>query len=826
MKFLTLTFALVCTACFFHLSAQPDLDLNKKQIKAMRTTADLEIDGVLDEETWIDVPYATGFVTQQPNPGLKPSQKTHVKIVYDNEAIYVGAMMYDTKPDSILQELSQRDQFGNTDWFGIFIDPYRDGINGVSFIVTPAGVQFDAKYSDFGEDSNWDAVWESQTAINAEGWVAEFKIPYSAIRFPKTETQTWHVNFGRLIQREQQKSFWSEIDPQKQGFLNQAGYLMGIKDVKSPFRLQATPFIAVYGEQYVDKNAEDGKTTSYGHSFNGGMDIKYGISDAFTLDMTLIPDFGEAQSDNRVLNLSPFEVRFDENRQFFTEGIELFNKGGLFYSRRVGGRPLNAGKVGDQLQEGEEIIDNPSTSQLYNATKISGRTKKGLGIGLFNAISGRTFATVRNAQGEERRVETDPLTNYNVFVLDQNLKHNSYVTFINTNVFRSGSNYDANVTGTVFSLRNKANSYALNGSAKLSQKYHTDNTDLGYAYNLELNKTSGNLRFGLEYNVESDNYDPNDLGFIFNNNERSVSLFLNYNFFKPFLFFNRGEMGFWNGYSRLFNPDVFTDYGTEFWFWGQTKGFWNINIWGGVQPFLSYDYFEPRTPGRYYQMPTNKNIGFWVGSDSRKKLRLSLNGRFSEAGEEGRNRWYLSLSPRYRFSDKLSMSLSTETSQSYNDVGFVNKITRDIVDNEQPKSNDQIIFGVRDQMLVENVYNASLNFNNAMNLTFRMRHYWTKVKYDRFALLNDDGTLGHTNYSDNHNTSFNAFNIDMVYRWRFAPGSDIYVIWKSAILGANDEVEASYFDNVNRLFDNPQSNSISMKIIYFLDYVNVFNAKN
>jgi hypothetical protein len=824
MKNLALTLAFVCLGGSLLLHAQT-LDLNKKQLKAQRISSEIKLDGVLDDENWMDVPYATDFTTLQPNPGQDPSQKTQVKILYDDEALYIGAVMYDSKPDSILQELSQRDQLGNTDWFGVFLDPYRDGINGVSFIVTPAGVQFDAKYSDFGEDENWDAVWVSQTTINSQGWVAELKIPYSAIRFPKTQMQTWHLNFGRLLRREQQKSFWSEIDPQKQGFLNQSGYLMGIKDVKSPLRLQATPFIAVYGEKYSEKNAEGGKTNSFGRSFNGGMDIKYGINDAFTLDMTLIPDFGEAQSDNQVLNLSPFEVRFDENRQFFTEGTELFNKGGLFYSRRVGGRPLRAGEVNDQIAEGEEIIENPSNTQLVNATKISGRTKNGLGIGLFNAVSGRTFATIRNADGQERRVETDPLTNYNVFVLDQNLKHNSYVTFINTNVFRSGGAYDANVTGTVFSLRNKDNSYVINGSAKLSQKYAAEDTDLGYAYNLEVAKTSGNLRIGVEYNVESDNYDINDLGFIFNNNERSIRSFINYNFFKPFLFFNRGETGAFIGYQRLFRPDTYTGFGTEFWFWGETKSFWNVNVWGGVEPFVTYDYFEPRTKGRFFRQPTNRGVGFWVGSDSRKKLRVSFNGNFRSFSEKGRSLWNLSVSPRYRFNDKLSMSLSTFSSNEYNDVGFVNKISEEVVENGQPKSNDQIIFGLRDQTTVENVYNASFNFNNAMALTFRMRHYWTKVKYNRFAVLQNDGHLGSTDYTDNHNTSFNAFNIDMVYRWRFAPGSDIFLIWKSAIFGAREDADISYVENVRDLFDNPQSNSVSLKIIYFLDYVNVFKSR-
>ena len=185
------------------------------------------------------------------------------------------------------------------------------------------------------------------------------------------------------------------------------------------------------------------------------MDIRYGINDAFTLDMTLIPDFGEAISDNQVLNLGPFEVRFDENRQFFKEGIELFNKGNLFYSRRIGGAPLNYSSLGDMISEGDSILFNPSETQLINATKVSGRNTNGLGIGVFNAVSARSVAEVIGANDEIREVETNPLTNYNVLVLDQNLKNNSSVSFVNTNVLRFGSEYDANVSAGLINLFTK-----------------------------------------------------------------------------------------------------------------------------------------------------------------------------------------------------------------------------------------------------------------------------------------------------------------------------------------------------------------------------------
>ncbi|MEN0002536.1 MAG: DUF5916 domain-containing protein [Bacteroidota bacterium] len=808
-----LTFALVCLCCSIVLMGQQELDLSKKQLQAKRLQESITIDGKLDEGAWLSANIATGFVQNQPDPGTNPSQPTEVKVLYNNKGLYVGAFMHDVQADSILKELSQRDQLANTDWFGIFIDAYRDGINGVSFIVTPSNVQFDAKYSAFGEDSNWDAVWESEVYITEEGWTAELFIPYSAIRFPDVQDQIWHLNFGRMIRRHQEKNFWSEVDPQENGFLNQAGYLMNVKDIKSPFRLQATPFFAVYAEHFYDKNGEP--KNSFGRSFNGGMDIKYGITDAFTLDMTLIPDFGEAQSDNQVLNLSPFEVRFDENRQFFTEGIELFNKGGLFYSRRIGGQPMKYWDVEGQLEEGEEIVDNPVTTQLYNATKISGRTTGGLGVGFFNATAGETVATIRSSEGSEREFTTSPLTNYNVLVFDQNLKNNSYATLINTTVLRNGGDYDANVTGTVFELRNKANSYSISGKGVLSQKYFSDQTDLGHTFNIDVDKTSGNLVWGVSYNEESDTYDPNDLGFLFNNNERRVDGYIEYNQYKPFWKFNRGGVGFWNHYDRLYNPDVYAAYGLNVWGWAQTKGFWNLNYWSYHRLTATYDYFEPRVDGRFYRIPTSGNYGLNLGTDSRKRFRTSIELNYRNFGEQGRHNINWGIYPRFRVNDKLTFRLSLWNGNFKDNVGFVNHL-----DNADTGETD-VIFGRRDQTIVENVFRTSYNFSANMALTFRMRHYWTKVKYSSFHLLGEDGRLSPTDYNDQHDTNFNAFNIDMVFRWRFAPGSDIFIVWKEAILnGQEGSLSPNYFRNLDGLFDAPQSNSLSFKIIYFLDYVN------
>ena len=304
----------------------------KKTTYAAAFEGKIKIDGILDDEAWSMAPITKEFIENEPVPNTTPSQKTEVKIIYNEQGVYFGAFMQDTKADKILKELSVRDQKNNTDWFGITLDTYQDGLNGFAFIVTAAGVQQDIKFAGGDEDSNWDAVWQSKVLIHESGWNAEVFIPYSAIRFPSTNIQHWNLQLAREIRREREQSFWNPVDPNFEGFINQCGHLEGIKNIESPVRLSITPYVTGYLQ-----NIKDNGVSETGTSYNAGMDLKYGINDAFTLDMTLVPDFGQVQTDNQVLNLGPFEVFFDENRQFFTEGLELFDRGRLFYTRRVGG---------------------------------------------------------------------------------------------------------------------------------------------------------------------------------------------------------------------------------------------------------------------------------------------------------------------------------------------------------------------------------------------------------------------------------------------------------------------------------------------------------
>jgi len=501
---------------------------SQKQLEAKFTSEKITIDGLLNETSWSAQPALEPFIQIKPEPGQASKSKTSVQLCYDQDALYF-AIFCEDHPDSISKVLSLRDDYNpNCDIISIFLDTYNDNQNGFYFGLTSRGVQLDAKIVGNDYNDKLNLVWHSAVEIVSNGWIAEIRIPYSALRFPQKEVQDWGVNFGRQIARNREEAAWVTVNPDLENMLLESGDITNVRNITPPLRLALIPYVSAYADEV---RQEDGSKDLL-RSFNGGMDVKYGLNEAFTLDLTLVPDFGQVVFDQQVLNLTPFEVQFNENRQFFTEGMELFNKSGIFYSRRIGIQAPH--KVTQTMLTPNEYLENvPGSSQLYNASKISGRNSKGLGIGVFNAVNAEQIATaVSTIDGSKREVLVSPLTNYNVLVFDQNLKNNSSVTFTNTNAWRAGSFYDANVSAFNFNLNSKDNNYNINGKGILSAQLDQQTT-LGHNLNLNLQKQRGSLIGGVGYLEESDTYDPNDLGFNYNNNRRVFEASMAYRDFTP-----------------------------------------------------------------------------------------------------------------------------------------------------------------------------------------------------------------------------------------------------------------------------------------------------
>ncbi len=813
-KIVSISLLLLC----INLSAQ------EKKLDALRINGNIKIDGNLDEPIWKDAPIASEFIINNPDFGKPATQKTIVHVLYDDQAIYIGAYLYDV-PENVRKQLTSRDgeQRKDVDYFSVFFDTYHDKQNGYQFLVTSQNVQTDGRLvpnmsSQFGlpSDYSWDAVWESNVKFHEDGWSIEMKIPYSALRFSKKAVQDWGLNFQRYMRSNNESSFWNTVDPNQSGFVNQFGNLANVENIAPPLRLSFLPYIT--GGVRTVPYANGSKKTDILR--NGGMDVKYGINESFTLDATLIPDFGQVISDNVVLNLTPFEVQFQENRPFFTEGIELFNKSGLFYSRRVGGTPSGYYGVNSMVNNnpGMRIISNPGVTQLINASKFSGRNKKKLGIGVFNAIGAASHAYVENTNTKEvTKIETEPMTNYNILVIDQALKNRSSLTLTNTNVWRSGGQRNANVTGVDVNLFDKTNQYNYLISGKYSSISGTNPYD-GFKAISSIAKVSGNIQYLLQGSVESEKYDPNDLGILRSANSVSGQASIAYKQFVPTKHFFQYQYTLSIRPVYLYKPFAYSNYTVEargFWFF---KNFWDLSFNINWQPDWQRDFFELRTSGRMMKKTPYYFFGLSGSTDSRKRLFVRYNLGFAEGPLPNDPFFSTGIGPRYRFSDHLSIDVDITRQHDNGNYGFA---FRD--------ATGEPIAGRRKTTNYNTVLNGIYNFTSRMNLTLRARHYWSRVLYSQFFYVDNNGDLQPHPFVNDKDQNFNAFNLDMFYTWDFKYGSKLIIGYKNW-LGADFPLSGmdykSYGSNLTHVFQQPHGSEFTVRLIYYIDYLTLRGKNN
>lgn len=834
-------FSLICLLSFAGY-AQP------RSLAAVKATGTPKIDGQLNDAVWQAAPEVTGFIQNFPAYGQPATTKTVVKILYDDEAVYIGAYLYDD-PTLIRNQLTGRDaeQRQDVDYFSVFFDTYHDQQNGFQFLVTSANVQSDARLSantstDLGEygDKTWDAVWQSSTRQQADGWTAEIRIPYISLRFAKRDVQTWGLQFLRFTRRNNESAFWNPVNPNEAGFLNQFGLYEGLKNIQPPLRLSLSPYLST-GVRRTPALVEE--KTKYNTEWlrSGGMDVKYGINESFTLDATLIPDFGQVISDNIVNNLTPYEIKFNENRPFFTEGTELFNKAGLFYSRRIGALPTDYYRVNAFADSSADFVlrKNPSITQLYNAVKLSGRTKKKLGIGIFNAVAAPMHAQLYNKwSNQDSTILTEPLTNYNIVVLDQAFKGRSYLTFTNTNVIRNGATRDANVAALNFAAYDKTNTYSISGSARYSKIFgltpynfiaktyryisDIDTTTIGgrlyvkpydgFRTNLNLGKVSGKVQYSAAVNLESDAYDPNDLGFITAPNEITYSGTVSYNQFTPTKNLVNYKYSLMLVHTRMYKPNApVSTYleGDASWVF---KNFWDVELNAGIYPSWQTDYFELQTKDRFVKKPPYLYVFVEGSTDSRKPLFVNYEFGLADGGVFEDNTYLRStLGANYRFSKKFSLNLQMQRQHENLQIGYAFR------------ENGNPVLGFRDYKDVATILSGTYNFTSRMNLTLRARHYWNAVKYRSFFNVQEDGRYAPREYIPGKDENFNIFNVDAFYTWDFRPGSRIIVGYKNSL--GNDYLfdlagkeHEKYLPNLRHSFKLPHGNELTLRFIYFLDY--------
>ncbi|WP_081211649.1 DUF5916 domain-containing protein [Salegentibacter sediminis] len=794
---------------FYPQSIELDLK-DRKTYEITRIGKAPKIDGNLDEKIYQSLPVASNFLMFEPGDGdpIPQAYATDVKVAYNDEAIYIAAYMRSGDPEKTVKQFTQRDNVGLSEFFLVDINPYDDGENQTRFIVTTSGAIIDGKANGDNEDYTFNTVWEAEVLHDNTGWYAEIRIPYSALRFPKKEVQSWAIQFTRKITHRNETYSWNYIDKSVGKISQYTGLLKGIENIDPPIRLSLYPYTSAEVHRYDDRTK---------NAFSAGLDVKYGINDAFTLDVTLVPDFGQAAFDDVELNLTPFEQQFGENRAFFTEGTELFTKGDLFYSRRVGDAPTGYRSASAYLRPNEVIDENPERSDLLNAFKISGRTEDNLGIGFFNAITSEMKAIFRDTvTGATRTRTTEPFANYNILVLDQQFNQNSSISLINTNVTREGNYRDGNVTGLLFDVYNKANSYNFAGEAKMSQVNIPNNTLAGFASEFSVNRTKGNFRYGISHRFANRTYDINDLGINFINNYNNFFWSTSYQIFEPTERFNRYRIEVYGNHQRRYRPDMAVNTGVGGGFFAMTRE--RFAFGGNLDVNSKFrDFFEPRKEGMYVTYNRSIFSEAWVSSDYRKTFAYDIRLRYGKYFNSPQEEYRLRLSPRVRFSDKFDVVYSFNYSIEKNRQSFVDF------------SDTDIIFGKRDMESIENSLKASYNFNTRQALNLSFRNFWSTAHFmeEGYSVLQEDGALNPNSYqihqNNNPNRNFNIWNLDLSYSWQFAPGSQAILLYRNSIFNQDKLSLLNYRYSLENLFDQPIKQVLSLRVVYFIDYNNLYN---
>jgi hypothetical protein len=742
----------------------------KSVVRAVRVSEPPTIDGRLGEETWSQVPGSSEFTQRDPDEGRPASERTELRVLYDDDALYVGLRLWDSEPERIQRRLSTRDNSGDADNVQVSLDPLHDHLTGAVFIVTAAGVQRDLIISnDTFTDSTWDAVWGSAVTIDERGWTVEMRIPFSQLRFVRGDEQTWGINVMRFIHRKNESS-WLELTPRNQnGFASRMGHLTGLTAIAPKPRLELLPYAATRAEFVAPLRSGDPFNDGSRAGASLGLDVKWGISSSLTLDGTINPDFGQVEVDPAVVNLSAFETFFSERRPFFTEGAQIFNNYGqggsnnnvninyseprIFHSRRIGRAP--------QLLPVADFYEQPFAATILGAIKLTGKTSSGWSIGLVEALTEGEDARI-DVNGARGRAAVEPRTNYFAARLQRDLSPRASVGMIATGVMRDlqTSQMAAALVDRAFVFGGDAHYFLdsrrdwvvhgkftgsyLTGSPeailrlqRASQRYFqrpdaghvsidpTRTALSGYTGRINLNRNSGNLQVNLALFGTSPGFDANDLGF----NTQS----------------DRGgahALVFW----RKTTPDRLTRFrqvaAGPFWVWNfdrkmQNDGFAVVtnltflNYWGinsGV--FIVPDGVDDRLTrgGPTAKSPGGGSWNINFNSDGRKALTVNVNSNVNWSESGGRS-WNSGLT----FNVKPFSMLTLSTGPSYSWSRSVAQYVRTVADATAIDTfGSRYVFALLDQTQFTLQTRASLILSPRMSFQVFMQPLVAVGDYDQF----------------------------------------------------------------------------------------------
>jgi hypothetical protein len=805
----------------------------------------IKLDGAFTEAIWEQVPAFSDFRQRDPKDGAAPTFATDVKVAYDASNLYVAVRAHDPEPDRIVGLRTRRDTESSSDWLKVIIDSFHDRRNAFEFGVNPAGVKEDRAWSNDGnDDSGWDAVWDVAVSRDKDGWRAEFRIPFSQLRFHPSDNATFGFAVIREIGRLNETDTWPLISKSANGFVSNFGDLTGLKIGQTPKRLELVPYVV---GQVNTQPAEPGNPLVSPNDAKGtvGVDLKYALRPGVTLTATVNPDFGQVEADPAVVNLSGFETFFSERRPFFVEGAGMFafdldcndgNCSGLFYPRRIGRAPRGFPALADGMS-----ARVPQQTKILGAAKLTGRAGR-FSFGVLNATTADEQAVVANGTLRTRE-SVEPLANYSVvrarrefanqstigFMVTDTKRHlNPFTEFLASNALTSGLDWDLRMKKR-YAIQGYVAGSDVRGSRDAIQRLQestvhsfqrpdADHVDLdasrtsmrGAGGSVALSKIAGSkVRFTSSAGFKTPGFDINDAGFMRRADTRTMSNWIQFRNDTPTKYlrnfrWNLNQWGTWNnGGDRL---DLAGNINAHWMFannWSTGTGF--------TQGTRSFD--DRATRGQGPGAFGNPNWSYWNYLNTDDRRRVTLNNFFNKGGDRHGSR-YIGVNPGVTIRPTSFMSVGAGIDWSHNvrDAQWV-----------ENTADGRHVFARLDQTTVSLTMRVNYTITPELSVQVYAAPFVSAGDYDRFKhLVNGraaryEDRYAPTAYEANPDFNYRSFRTTNVLRWEYKPGSALFVVWQQ---GREDVLDAGRFEfgrDFGGVFGAPARNVFLVKWSYWIN---------
>jgi len=798
------------------------------------------IDGHLTDPAWATAEWFTDFHQKDPVVNGTPTDSTAVAFLYDDDALYVGARLWSSRVNEIPRPVTRRDQFSNSEYFIVALDPYHDKRTGYSFSVSSGGVLGESYHPQDEEDNRdpaYNPVWEARISFDSLGWYAEMRIPFSQIRFNKQAIQAWGMNINRWRPGFNEDIYWVVIPRTQSGFFSHFGTLTGMNDIQPHRTAEFIPYVAATADFLGSPQEGNPFTDGTQSDLRAGADFKVGLGSNLTLDATINPDFGQVEADPAEVNLTAFETFFPEQRPFFIEGNQLLQGQGpgYYYSRRIGGQPR--GYATGPFVDDADFVDQPGYATILGAAKLTGRTSSGMSIGALAALTQREYATTYRADSNAyHQVAVEPTTFYAVTRAQQEIgKSASTIGVTLTGLSRNFSDAtplslqlvnQAFTGGADWLVRLKDGMYEIGGYAGFS---YIDGTEsavtavatssahyfqqpgqdylpavsgqtsmAGYTAGFSANKTGGrHWTGGIDGTMESPGFELNDAGRLSSANDIDADAYVNYRENTIGRTFRNYRVGLvaasgWNfGGTRTFS--LFRLNTNQTW-----MNFWRTYVGANFRPASTSD--DLTRGGPLMGVGSRGGVDVSLGSGEANSLRGNLNGGVTW-GQYGLANQYVSLFFLARPGDRWQLSAAPRWQHSIDPRQYVS-----VVDGGSAATyGSRYVFASVHQTTLSMQLRLNYSFSPSLTLEVYAEPFAASGRYTQYGQLTAAGAQTLQTYGTDNTTIVqdpdgnytvtdgnsgqvfalpnNDFNVlsyrsNAVLRWEWRPGSALFLIWQ------------------------------------------------